>query len=179
MASKITDNTIAGDILIVKELCKQLRYSPEKTKFYIDAAKHGVIAVETLLEYAISKVGKLQRCIKNGQDFSDGSDAKKGIVGTHSHGEKRRGQNNTRECSIANVENKNGKLRIMIADASVGELYYFSVPKKAFAGRKRISVIFNADGDAPEKFHNRQSGKTLSWKLWNEYRVNSFKELCQ
>jgi hypothetical protein len=177
MASKVTENVVGGDILIIKHLCKQLRYSPEKTKFYIDAAKHGVIAVETFLEYAISKVGKLKRCNKDGQDFTDGSDAKKGIVHTHSHGKSI--MNDTRECVIGNVKNKNGKLRILIADVLVGELYYFKVPKKAFAGKKTLHFVFNVDGGAPVKFVNRQSGKTLNWKLWNEYRVNTFKELCQ
>jgi len=86
MAAIFTENAVKGDILIIQELCKQLRYSKQKTKFFVDAAKHGVIAVETFLEQAIAKVGGLTRTNKSGRDFTDGSDAKKGVIHVHTHG---------------------------------------------------------------------------------------------
>jgi hypothetical protein len=174
MASKVTDNVVAGDILIIKELSKHLKYSQEERKFMIRLAKKGAIAVETLLEEAISKIGKIERCIQDGQDFKDKSDAKKGIVHFHSHGANYSTVN--RECNIGNVIAKNGKLRIMIADNLTDELFYFVVPKPAYKGRKNLNIIFNMRGGAPESF---KGNKSFNYAMWNKYRVNSFKEMCQ
>jgi hypothetical protein len=174
MASKVTGNVVAGDILIIKELSKHLKYSKEERKFLIRLAKKGAVAVETLLEEAISKVGKIERCIKDGQDFKDKSDAKKGIVGFHSHGANVSTIN--RECNIGNVGGKNGKLRIMIADNLTDELFYFVIPKSAYNGRKSLHFTFNQRGGAPESFNGT---KSFNYRMWNKYRVNSFRELCE
>lgn len=173
MASKVTNNVIAGDILIIKELSKHLKYSQEERKFMIRLAKKGAIAVETLLEEAISKIGKLSRCIKNGQDFIDKSDAKKGIVHFHSHGISHSTIN--RECNIGNVLGKNGKLRIMVADNLTDELFYFVVPKSAYKNKKNLNIIFNIRGGSPSYFMNTTS---FNYDMWNKYRVKNFKELC-
>jgi len=180
MASKNTINTVDGDTLIINALAKQLRYDKTKTKTMLELAKHGVIAVETFVELAISKVGKLERSNVDGQDFVDGSDAKKGTVHTHSHGKK---THLTRECVISNLKNKNGALRVVIADPFVKDVFYFKIPHEEIKGRKQINFIFNFFGGKPEKFNNpsfsSNEDTTLSWRLWNEYRVNTFKELCQ
>ena len=169
MASTLTDNGIKGDILIIKELCKNLKFSKQKTNFYIDAAKHGVIAVESLLEQAIAKVGRLERCNKDGQDFKDGSDAKKAIFSPNL------------EVTIKNLKNKKGLLRIMIANPSPWagifreeKLYYFKVPHSAYADKQSINIRFNSSN---YKYKNNQITRT--WKIWNKYRVYSFKELCE
>ena len=170
MASKVTDNVVAGDILIIKELAKHLKYSQEERKFMIRLAKKGAIAVETLLEEAISKVGKIERCIKDGQDFKDKSDAKKVVVHTHNQYGRQ-----SRRGMVSNVAKKNGKLRVLMADNFTDELFYFVIPQKEFIGRGTIEITFNKRGGEPERFMGTDS---LSWRIWNKYRVNSFKELC-
>jgi hypothetical protein len=175
MASTLTDNGIKGDILIIKELCKNLKFSKQKTNFYIDAAKHGVIAVESLLEQAIAKVGRLERCNKDGQDFKDGSDAKKAIVSPNL------------EVTIKNLKNKKGLLRIMIANPSPwaeilhGEkLYYFKVPHSAYADKQSINIRFNSSHARDVNVYKYKNNQiTRAWKIWNKYRVYSFKELCE
>jgi len=175
MAATLSENGINGDILIIKELCKNLKFSKQKTNFYIDAAKHGVIAVESLLEYAISKVGKLERSNKDGQDFKDGSDAKKAIVTARS------------EVVIKNLKNKKGILRIMIANPyaegypDVETLYYFRVPYSLYGGTGGLNITFKSF-EFFSKVNDRKyrHGKvTKAWKIWNKYRVYSFKELCE
>lgn len=178
MAAVLSDNTVVGDIIIIKELCKAMRTSKQETRFYLRAAKHGVIAVETLLEMAIAKVGGLTRCNKNGRDFTDGSDAKKGIVYAHTHG---KNGYVDRGVTINNLKNKRGILRIVIADPWTEELYYFRVPRSLYVGKTELNFNFSANGaDGIAKTRMYVNGKpTISWKLWNNYRVYSFKELCQ
>jgi hypothetical protein len=171
MASKVTKNVVGGDILIIRELAKHLKYSQDERKFMTRLAKKGAIAVETLLEEAISKVGKLQRCIKDGQDFKDKSDAKKAIVHSHNCG-----KYVTRRGLISNVCKKNGKLRVMIADNFTDELFYFVIPRNECIGRGTIEIIFNQRGGEPESFKSKES---FNWRIWNKYRVKSFKELCE
>jgi hypothetical protein len=174
MAAVLRENTVNGEILIIQELCKQLKYSKQKTKFHTEAAKHGVIAVEALLEKAIAKVGGLTRCNKDGRDFTDGSDAKKGVINFHKGSE----YDTIRRCDIGNLKNKRGILRIVIADPLYGKLYYFRVPRSVYVGRKSIYFCFNSTGET--KCMKYKSGKiTLMWKLWNACRVDTFKELCQ
>ena len=176
MASIFTENAVKGDILIIQELCKQLRYSKQKTKFFVDAANHGVIAVETFLEQAIAKVGGLTRTNKNGRDFTDGSDAKKATILIHDVSD---GYNNLkRSATIANLKNKRGILRIMIADPIYEKLYYFKVPRSLYMGKVTLTFTFSLQGET--KIQRYRDGKeTTTWKLWNKYRVMTFKELCQ
>lgn len=175
MASVLSDNTVDGDILIIQELCKRMRLSKQETNFYLRAAKHGVIAVETFLEQAIAKVGGLTRTNKTGRDFTDGSDAKKGVVCIHSHGSN--GQVD-RSVNIGSLKNKRGILRIMIADPWTQELFYFKVPHSAYLGKNSIHFTFSMKGQSTAVKY--KDGKpTLTWKMWNKYRVMTFKELCQ
>jgi len=177
MAAVLSENTIIGDTIIIKELCKAMKTSKQETKFYLRAAKHGVIAVETMLEMAIAKVGGLTRSNKNGRDFTDGSDAKKGVVYAHTHG---KNGYVDRGVTINNLKNKRGILRIVIADPWTEELYYFRVPRSLYVGKTELNFNFSAtEADGKAKTRKHVGGKlTQSWKLWNNYRVNTFKELC-
>jgi len=170
MASKLTDNIVAGDMIIVEELSKHLKYTKTERMFLKRLIKKGAIAVESLLEEAISKVGNVKRSIIDGQDFIDKSDAKKVVVHTHNYL-----QIKTRRGMIGNIANKNGKLRVMMADAFTGELFYFIIPRKECSGKTTLELTFNQRGGAPQSFNGKN---TLCWRVWNKYRVNSFKELC-
>jgi len=183
MAAKVTENAIAGDILIIKELAKHLSYSEKEIQFMIRLAESGAIAVESLLEEAISKVGNVERCNIDGQDFMDGSDAKKAVVTTLDL------KSGARAATIGNVAKKNGKLRIMVADPYIKDgLYYFVVPQEEIKGKHNLKIRFNKSGGEPNKIRELNSPlalllsdttpDSLTDRLWLDYRVNSFKEMC-
>ena len=168
VASKITDNTVLGDKLLIPVLGKYLGFSEEKINMCIELAESGCIAVESLLELTISKVGNLQQSIIDGQDFIDGSDAKKCVVTTISLDDGSIG------ATITNVKNKNGILRVVVSEPTTNKIYYFKIPNEELKERHNIKIRFSNFGGMPRKL--RQD--TLSWKLWNKYRVDTFEELC-
>ena len=182
MASKNTENTIAGDILIINELSKHLKYSQVEKQFLIRLAKQGIVAVESLLEQSISKVGRIKRCLKDGQDFEDGSDAKKTTVGLISVDTGARG------CTVGNVSSKNGILRIIAAEPMTSEIFYFKIPNHEIIGKINIKITFDKEGGVPRKILNKVLSKnffdeviipkTFNERAWVMYRVENFKELC-
>lgn len=182
MAAKTTKNAIEGDLLIIKELAKQLNYSDEELNFTIKNAQHGIIAVESLLEYAISMVGNVQRCNKDGQDFVDGSDAKKATVTINDSA------TGDRAVRIENIANKNGILRVMVAEPMTGEIFYFKIPNHEIRGKKNIKIAFSKDGGIQSKVQKKFlfkeifdadfDLKSFNERAWLKYRVNSFEELC-
>ena len=174
MASKNTENTIDGDVLIIKALSKHLRYTVTQTKFLTNLAKTGVIAVETLVEQAISKVGKLKRSNEDGEDFIDGSDAKKATVYYESI------LTSDRRTAWIGRADKKGVLRCVIADPVANKVFYFKIPqniRKHFYGNNKsneLTIPFSPNGGKPEKL---MQGRGAHY-IWNYCLVNSFKELC-
>ena len=175
----MTVNGVAGDMLIAKELSKHLKYTKTERMFIERLIKKGAISVESLLEETISKVGKIKRSIEDGEDFKDKSDAKKSIVSINDI------KTDTRVATIANVANKKGKLRIMVAEPLTQKLYYFIVPNKEVRGKHNIKIRFTKTGHIPERMlqkinqKNYKLSDNFSERVWLKYRVNSFKELCQ
>ena len=138
MASKNTPNVVKGDIMIISELSKHLKYSASERKFLIRLAKKGVVAVESMLEEAIAKVGKIKR-------------------------------------SQADLSRKRGNLLVMIAEPENNQLFYFKIPHYEYKTQKAITFQFNKDGGMNTKF--MKGTNSQSWRIWNQYRVMSFKEL--
>jgi hypothetical protein len=170
MASKITNNTIAGDILIVTELCKQLKFTPQEAKTVLKLTKMGAIATESLLEEAISKVGKLKRTTENGMDFTDQSDAKKCTASAPVN------KSEHRSMVICNIHNKKGALRVM--GSMIGDngpkLYYFIIPNSEIGNKKRLKIMFSPNGEPTQGTRD-----SFSYRCWNEYQVKTFKQLCK
>jgi hypothetical protein len=169
MASQLTENSIAGDIILTRELCKQLKYSAEKTKTILNLTKQGIIAVEILLETAIAKVGKIKRNSTKGMDFEDGTDAKKSTVTINDS------KTGRYSISILGIKNKVGALRVAAASPLSNEIYYFIIPNKELKNKSSIKIMFNKDG-GPTQSNQINS---FSHKCWNQYRVKTFKELCK
>jgi hypothetical protein len=169
MASKLTINSIAGDLLIVEELMKHLRYTPEERKLILKMTKKGMIAVETMLEEAISRIGKLPRSSHgHGEDFIDGTDAKKGVVSNNDT------DTRTKAVTIGSIANKIGDLRVMVSDPLTQKLFYFRIPNRELKNKPNIKIFFGQNGDCPKK----PKMNTFSGKCWLKYQVNSFRELC-
>jgi len=173
MASKNTPNVVKGDIMIISELAKHLKYSASERKFLIRLAKKGVVAVESMLEEAIAKVGKIERSHADGEDFINGDDAKKAIVNSRFHGPLR---GHSREASIANLSRKRGNLLVMIAEPENNELFYFKIPPHEYKNKKAITFQFSKNGGMNTKF--MKGTNSQSWRIWHQYRVMSFKELA-
>ena len=170
MASKISNAIIDGDALIITKLSKYLRYSKDEIKTLVKASKKGIIAVETLVEEAISKVAKVKRSSIDGEDFVNGWDAKKGTVNWHGAGSK----SPIRKCSIG-TKNKTGDLVCVIADPIANEIFYFKIPKSEYCDFPQVKITFSDTGGMPSSL--REGG--FSWKMWNLYRKKSFRELCK
>jgi hypothetical protein len=187
MASKVSENTIAGDMLLVEELTKHLNIPVPERKTWINGCKYGMVAVESMLERAISYVGKIEGSTINGQDFVDGTDAKKVIVTLNDK------IGLTRCATIGNVGNKNGSLRVMVADPKIRKNYYFIIPKSECSGKLTVKIPFAKEGGPPDFLYQKnqellkkyENGETvdydsmdLSVKAWLKYRVFSFRELA-
>lgn len=124
--------------------------------------KDGVLQIETLVEQAISKRGKLPRQSTEGRDFVDGTDAKKALTQLAIEP----GKTTRRVAQISNIKGKHGALRIAVGETLTRKIYYFKVPKKAYDGLTCIRIYFNEDGSP------KLDGK------WFAYQC-SFDELCQ
>ena len=173
MASKLTENSIAGDVLLSDELLTKA-YPNANTmrpiKLIERMVKDGVIQVDALLERAISVHGKLKRESTTGRDFVDGSDAKKSTVGwckkTY-RGKTKTTVSTYRNARIANLKHKKGLLRVAVADKLTNKNYYFLIPYSAYKGHNEIDIRFT-EKDGP-----------LPVGRFYPYLVNSFKDICK
>lgn len=173
-------STVKSDIEVFKFL--QPKAYPKKAhlnKEILNFVKDGVIQVETLYEKALSVQGKLKRDSVYGQDFSDGSDAKKCIAATHTATRYRKLVNGRygkyleprHIAKIGRIKNKCGLLRILVHEPIQNKFYFFKIPYAAYehlthAKFSSINIHFNVDGTI---------GKSSKWE---KYRVNSFKALA-
>jgi len=160
--------------MFINLLSPYMGWTRNQKQLMLEMVQHGVIAVETLLELAISKVGKIKRSTIDGQDFIDGSDAKKATV-YNQNGDK--SAKEQRQAWIGNIV-KNGVLRIVIADPKKGEMFFFKVPQKVTKTlnnkRNMMNIPFSPDGGKP----SRLRPNAIPYVIWNECRVDSFEELC-
>jgi len=144
----------------------------EHNKFLIS---HGVIQIETLLELAISRAGKLKRDATHGRDFSDKSDAKK-VTSSWRMNDIKRGSW-TNSYTVSNIHTKQGALRIMGYNRIANRFDYYVIPKRAYKHLKgkRLDIIldaFNGCYDEPTP-----TGEKANCH-WNRYRKSSFLEMA-
>lgn len=159
-----TQRTIIGNKLIYSELAKALKIPVEIRKVNLKQIEHGIISIDNFVEYAISKLGKLERSDSTGQDFIDGSDAKKSVVSGETG----------RRATICNCKNKKGILRTIVADGKNNKIFYFKIPYKLYKGTNSFKILFSIEGGRPTKGKSKLS---ISQKIWDECQVKSIKEL--
>ena len=80
MTSKYSQEQFIADEILLEKIYKFAGYEKEHLPVLKKAVKQGDIAMESMVENAISRVGKLERTNQTGMDFTDGSDAKKVTV---------------------------------------------------------------------------------------------------
>lgn len=173
MASKYSKALFKADAILLDHIYSHAGYSKSDLIVLRKAVKRGDLAMESLVENAVSKVGKLKRVDTFGMDHSDGSDTKK--VTVVNQGTK---ANPYRGAGFS-TKNKKGVLRVVVVDPLIKEVYYFRIPPSFYVGVKQkrretaLRIRFHKDGGRP--FFK---GETLTDKdIWF-YEVKSFKKLC-
>lgn len=139
-------------------------------KFAKKLVDDGVIAIETLLEVAVSVVGKLERDSSHGKDFKNGDDVKKTTVRTSCRGQRY-------SANVSRVHTKVGDIRVMCYERIQDKFYYFIFPNASFQhipSSSNIEIPFESDG-TPRRFPKSSLAK-MNW--WN-YEVDSFEEMSE
>lgn len=173
MASAYSKDSFKSDEIILLNLYKYAGYTDNDLPTLKKGVSQGDIAIESLVENAISKTGKLKRVKINGMDFEDGSDAKKTSV-MNQYGETR-----FERGAAVSTKNKQGTLRIVVSEPLTNEVYFFKIPPEFYvnvnkARASSIRIKFSNEG-GPPKFTKKNF---VVQQLWS-YRVKTFKELCK
>ena len=167
MATKYSITAYKCDKIFVEHLYKYAGYEDQDLPTLLKAVQQGDLAVESILENAIAKVGNLSRTMEDGMDFTDGSDAKKCTA--MNQGGHRFYNKGTR----ISTKNKFGLLRIAVLDPDIEKMFYFKIPFEIYCGNNLIRIPFCAYGGKPYFRSNNYIGKSY----W-ECQVKTFEELC-
>ena len=173
MASKYSKEQFIADKILLEKIYKFAGYKTEHLPALTKAVKQGDLAMESMVENAIARVGKLERTSQTGMDFTDGSDAKKVTVvnqGTI--------KSPLRGAGFSS-KNKKGTLRVVVVDPLVEEVFYFKIPPEFYLGQEQkrrevaLRILFSKEGGKPS-FKLRSP---TAQRMWS-FQVKSFKELC-
>jgi hypothetical protein len=174
MASKYSQEQFVADKILLEKIYKFAGYKKEHLPALIKAVKQGDLAMESMVENAISRVGKLERTDQTGMDFTDGSDAKKVTVVNQG----------TKKSPIRGAgfssKNKKGVLRVVVVDPLVEKVFYFRIPPEFYLGQEQkrrelgLRILFSRDGGKP----NFKLRSTTAQEMWS-FEVKNFKELCK
>ena len=173
MASHYSEDQYLADEILLKKIYLYAGYLEEHLPSLIVAVRQGDLAMESMVENAISKVGKLRRVNMIGMDFEDGSDAKKTTVVNQGTVKKP-----SRGAGFS-TKNKKGVLRVVAIDSMVNEVFYFKIPPSFYLNtiqkRREIAlrIYFDKNGGKP----NMSPNKTTTKEIWS-FQVNTFEELC-
>lgn len=172
MASKYSKEAFEADMILLDHIYNHAGYSKKELSVLRKAVKRGDLAMESLVENAIARVGKLLRVNLTGMDFNDGSDAKKVTVVNQGTKEKP-----TRGAGFS-TKNKKGILRVVVVDPMVSEVFYFKIPPEFYVAQKQkrretaLRIPFSKFGGKP-KFNGNS---TTAVDIWS-FEVKTFKNL--
>ena len=170
-----TDNAIQYDVKVVKHLLQYLEYSSEKEKMLLELVEEGVIQRDRVVELAMSKVGGYEITSIDGQDFSDGSDAKSVTSNARNNNPKLGVWTNSFE--VPKVATKIGALRIIAYNKILEKFHYFYIPRNAFKHLKG-SLSINIETFTSRIGEPLFTGiPDLNKKFW-EYECSSFIEMA-
>lgn len=174
MASRYSEELFKSDEILLNAIYTFAGYNKNHLPALRKAVLQGDLAMESVVENAIARIGKIDRVNVKGMDFSDGSDAKKVTVANQGTiADPRRGAG-------FSTKNKKGILRVVVVDPMVSEVFYFKIPPEFYIGldqaRREVAlrIPFSKDGGIPKRFPVHAS---TSKALWS-FRVNTFKDLC-
>ncbi len=171
-----TLNNIDEDLLFYHEL-KQYIWpviNKDIDNHNVWMVENGLLQIESLLELAISKVGNLQIEHKHGQDFIDGSDAKK--VTSSFRNNRVKWGDWINSYQVSNVKNKNGKLRVMAWNRYANKFEYFVIPHQSFQHITGPYIEIILDRFSGHYTPPTPIGGSVFCK-WNQYKVDTFYDL--
>lgn len=173
MASKYSTDTFKADEILLRHIYSHAGYTKNELNVLLKAVRRGDLAMESVVENAIARVGKLKRVDLPGMDFSDGSDSKK--VTVVNQGTK----NKPYRGAGFSTKNKKGVLRVVVVEPLTSEVFYFRIPPEFYVGQKQkrretaLRILFNQEGGKPDfKSHSKTSKE-----IWS-YEVSTFTKLC-
>lgn len=143
MATHLSENTKAGEYLIFDAIFDYAYPNADKKQrdFCRDMIEDGTLAVETILELAISNCGNLKRVHSKGMDFVDGSDAKKAVL-TY------RKRDGRYVATIGNIKNKTGILRCVIANTAKNKVEFYKFPQSLYQRYTRdLVIVYNSSAN--------------------------------
>ena len=124
-----------------------------------------IFNVERLIEESLSAVGNYLLVDREGYDFSDYSDSKTTTVNL-----------NSRVGTVSSVETKIGALRITAYNPFKNAADYFFVSRQDL---KYVKSPCYGVNDHKERIKFTYSKKSDSYGMFEDYRVDNFKELAQ
>lgn len=172
MASRYNKDVFKSDEILLNHIYSHAGYTRKDIPTLLKAVRRGDLAMESLVENAIARVGKLKRVDITGMDFNDGSDSKKVTVANQGTKEK------INRGAGFSTKNKKGVLRVVVVEPMTEEIFYFRIPPEFYIGKNQkrretaLRINFSNTGGKPTKL----SGKT-SQEIWS-YEVSTFKKLC-
>lgn len=173
MASKYSQEQFRADEVLLRKIYKFAGYQDKHLPGLTRAVKQGDLALESVVENAIARVGKLERTNAKGMDFTDGSDAKKVTVVNQATKQK------PMRGAGFSTKNKHGVLRVVVVDPVIDEVFYFRIPPEFYHGTQHkrrelgLRITFDKDGGKPKKI----GPGTVMEQIWG-FQVKSFAKLC-
>jgi len=173
MASRYSKEAFKADEILLNKIYNHAGYNKKDIPTLLKAVRRGDLAMESLVENAISKVGKLERVNIQGMDFIDGSDAKKVTVVNQGTIDKP-----IRGAGFS-TKNKKGILRVVVVEPMTEEVFYFRIPPEFYIGREQkrreiaLRIPFSKFGGIPQ----HKPSSTTSKEIW-DFQVKTFKKLC-
>ena len=169
-----TYNSIAGNRLIHEAMSPYIAKvenidinSPDYEKFKnyrITQIENGILDIGSLAEVCMESQNpetlKRVKGSQNGCDFTDGSEAKTATIGmVYSGGYKKY------RATISNTNSKTGLLRCIVGNTLNGEVAFFLIPHDVY-------------NKYPNRFQINYSPSKNTYGIFDEYRVDTFEELC-
>lgn len=157
-----------ADKILIDFIYKYAGYTQADLPTLQKAVMQGDLAVESIVENAIAITGKLKRTNNDGEDFDDGSDAKKAIAMNQC------GFRSYNKSTRISTNNKTGLLRIIVIEPDIEKLFFFKIPYSVYGGQRLIRIPFDYYGGKPKRF---RYDNVVGRSYW-DCEVKTFEELC-
>jgi hypothetical protein len=175
-------NNVDEDLLFYEEIKKYVYTDPNPVNLTSKinahnkwAIQHGLMQIETWLEFAISNVSGITHAPATGMDFSDGSDAKK-VTSLSCKSNEKTGRWENR-YKIKGIKNKKGILRVMAYNRVKQKFEYFAIPYEAYQHINGDHLNITLDSYSGYYDHEPEYKGEVRGR-YAEYMVKDFNEMA-